>query len=79
MGIIQSTLNNFNKTHPEMKIDKKLKDITREDAELIYLKDYYQAYHIDRVENEGVAKVMFHMFVNSSPTPMAKIIQQSVN
>lgn len=79
MGITQDTLANFNRAHPHLKIDKNIKNISREDAKLIYKLDYYDQYRIEEIDNPIIARTMFHMFVNSSPAGMANIVQNSVN
>ena len=79
MGIIHSTLDRFNKAHPDLMIDKKLKDISKEDALLIYKLDYYDKYRIDEIDNEDNSKVLLAMFVMLQPTTVLSLLHTSLN
>ena len=79
MGIIQGTLNNFNKAHPELKINKSLKDITRDDAKLIYKLDFYDAYRIDEIDSPVLRLTIFDTLVNHSPHDPIVWIQEALN
>lgn len=79
MGIIQSTLDNFNKAHPNLKIDKKLKDITKADAQLIYKLDFYDQYRLEIVDNNDNSKVLLTMFVMLKPTSALTLLHKSLN
>lgn len=79
MGITQMTLNNFNKIHPEFKIDKSLKDLNKNDVNLIYNLDYYNNYHLDKIDDYDNAKLLMHMFVMSNPNPVLKTLHSALN
>ena len=79
MGITQGSLANFNRAHPNLKIDKNIKNISREDAKLIYKLDYYDQYRIEEVDNEDNAKLLLHMFVMLRPDTSLNLLHRSLN
>ena len=79
IGIIQSTLNNFNKAHPGLKIDKPLKQISKDDARLIYKLDFYDHYNLDAVKDFGNSKILLHMFVMLQPNTALNLLHKSLN
>ena len=79
IGIIQSTLNNFNKAHPSLKIDKPLKQISKDDARLIYKLDFYDHYNLDAVKDFGNSKILLHMFVMLQPNTALNLLHKSLN
>ena len=79
MGIIQSTLDNFNKLHPNFKINKNLKTLTKEDAQLIYKLDYYDQYHLEDIKNNDNSKILLHMFIMLKPNTALTLLHQSLN
>lgn len=79
IGIIQSTLDNFNATHPKLKINKSLKEISEDDARLIYKLDYYDQYNIEAINDFENSKVLLHMFVMLKPHTALNILHTSLN
>jgi hypothetical protein len=79
IGIIQSTLNNFNKAHPNLKIDKPLNQISKDDARLIYKLDFYDHYNLDAVDDFGNSKILLHMFVMLQPNTALNLLHKSLN
>ena len=78
IGIIQSTLNNFNKAHPNLKIDKPLKQISKDDARLIYKLDFYDHYNLDAIDDFGNSKILLHMFVMLQPDTALNLLHKSL-
>ena len=78
MGITQGTLNRFNRAHPEFEIGKKLQNLTYDDAKLIYNLDFYNHYRIEEINDDGLAKLILHMYVNGRPQDVGRLIQQSI-
>lgn len=78
MGITQATLNNFNKAHPEITINKPLKELTKDDAKLIYKLDYFDHYRIGKINDIDIAELILQMYVNGRPYDVGSIIQNAV-
>ncbi len=82
MGIIQGTLNTFWKEHAQearkAKFPKSVKALTREQAKLIYQKQYFEHYRIGDYRNESIALLMFDMYVNHKPSTVQSFVNQGL-
>lgn len=69
MGVIQSTLNNFKRAHPDLSSSypNHVKELTREQAAQIYRKDFFEPYHIGDIKHKALQETLFDSFVNHSP------------
>ena len=79
MGIIQSTLSNFNKKHSDLQISSSLKELSSDEAKLIYKLDFYDHYHIESINDFDTSKVVMHMFVMLTPDSALNLLHQSLN
>lgn len=80
-GIIQSTLDNFRKAHPEESDNYpvNIRDLNFEQINNIYRKDFFDKYNIDRIRNDDLAFVLYDTLVNHSPASPSRWIQQGIN
>lgn len=65
--------------HPDVKIEKLLSEISKDDAKLIYKLDYYDYYHLDDVDSYKNSKILLHMFVMLQPTTALNLMHKSLN
>ena len=82
MGIIQSTLNAFWKQHPDearkAKFPQTVKQLTRNQAKLIYKKQYFEHYRIADYRNESIALLIYDMYVNHAPATVESFVNQGL-
>ena len=81
MGIIQGSLNRFKAAHPTLgrTYPATVQDLTRDQATTIYKMDYYDPYRIEEIKNEKLAKTLFDLLANHSPTEPIQWAQQGIN
>ncbi len=81
MGVIQGSLNRFKAAHPTLgrTYPATVKDLTRDQATTIYKMDYYDAYRIEEIKNEKLAKTLFDLLANHSPIEPIQWVQQGIN
>lgn len=84
MGITSVTLNSFWRNNKELarKLDfptaKNIKNLNKEQCELIYKRDFYDHYRIGDFKNESIALLLFDIRVNHSSKTAAEIIANGI-
>lgn len=84
MGITSVTLNSFWRNNKELarKLDfptaKNIKNLNKEQCELIYKCDFYDHYRIGDFKNESIALLLFDIRVNHSSRTASKIIADGI-
>ena len=82
MGIIQSTLNAFWKQYPDearkAKFPQTVKQLTKNQAKLIYKKQYFEHYRIADYRNESIALLIYDMYVNHAPATVESFVNQGL-
>ena len=56
-----------------------IKALTLERARFLYQRDYWDAYHLGRIENQVIANKAFDMLVNMRPRAAVRVLQKAVN
>lgn len=81
MGIIQGTLNNFKRAHPDLSSSypNHVKDLTREQAAQIYRKDFFEPYHIGDIKHKPLQETLFDSFVNHSPSGPSNWTREAIH
>jgi lysozyme family protein len=75
-GIIQRTLDHWNGIHPELNFPADVKNLTMEQAEVIYRADYWRW---DGIIDGRIQIKLFDIAVNAGIQRAVKILQQAVN
>ncbi len=84
MGITSVTLKNFWKNNKklaeelEFPTSGNIKDLNKEQCELIYKKDFYDYYRIGDFKNESIALLLFDIRVNHSSKTASHIIANGI-
>ena len=75
-GIIQRNLDRWNGTHPELGFPGDVKDLTKEQAQVIYRADYWRW---DEISAPAIAIKLFDIGVNCGTGTSIKLLQKAVN
>ena len=84
MGITSITLKNFWKNNKKLAEELdfptagNIKDLNKEQCELIYKKDFYDYYRIGDFKNESIALLLFDIRVNHSSKTASQIIANGI-
>lgn len=78
-GITQPTLDRYNANHPDFNFPKYVKNLTGDQVQQIYGKDYYDERRIGDIKNECIATAVFDMGVMSNFSNVGKIVQKTLN
>jgi len=63
------------KSYPDLNI----KNLTKENAKKIYLKDFWEFYRVYEIEDQNTATTLLILLVNMSPINAVKILQKALN
>ncbi|MDR2933896.1 MAG: hypothetical protein LBU68_01275 [Rickettsiales bacterium] len=79
MGVIQPTLNDYNKSHPNYNFPKDIRNLTREQADQIYHEKYYTNRKINEIINPRIRDAIYDMGVMSNFNNVVKTTENTLN
>lgn len=79
MGITKSSLEKYNKDHPNYNFPTDVKNLIPEQARQIYREDYYRERRIGEINHDRISRAILDMGVMSNFKNVGKIVQNMLN